>query len=78
MPERAPASIDMLQTVMRWSIDMARIVLRHGKDERIRRLAADVVREQEREIAQMQAWLAKRGSREPPGVDGSSKPAAPR
>jgi copper transport protein len=81
IPFSGDADIDFVRSMIphhRAAIDMARIVLRHGKDERIRRLAADVVREQEREIAQMQAWLAKRGSREPPGVDGSSKPAAPR
>ena len=39
------------------AIDMARVVLQHGRDERTKRWAADVIREQEREIAEMQAWL---------------------
>lgn len=43
------------------AIDMARIVLRHGKDEAIRKLANDVIREQEREIALMREWLKHRG-----------------
>jgi uncharacterized protein (DUF305 family) len=43
------------------AIDMARIVLQHGKDEQARKWAADVIREQEREIAEMQAWLRRRG-----------------
>jgi len=43
------------------AIDMARIVMRYGKDEQTRKLANDVIREQEREIAEMQAWLKKHG-----------------
>jgi uncharacterized protein (DUF305 family) len=44
------------------AIAMARIALDHAKDEQIRKWATDVIREQEREIAEMQAWLKKRGS----------------
>lgn len=43
------------------AIDMARIVLRYGKDEQMKKLANDVIREQEREIAEMKAWLKKHG-----------------
>ncbi len=43
------------------AIDMARIVLEHGKDPAIRKLATDIIAAQEREIAEMQGWLKKQG-----------------
>lgn len=45
------------------AIDMAKIVLEHGKDEQTRRLAMDIIRDQEREIEQMRAWLEARKAR---------------
>jgi uncharacterized protein (DUF305 family) len=41
------------------AIEMAKIVLRYGKDPEIRKLAEAVIREQEREIGEMEAWQAK-------------------
>ncbi len=49
------------------AIDMAKVALQNAKDEQVRKWAADVIREQEREIAEMQAWLARRGITPPPG-----------
>ena len=43
------------------AIDMARIVLEHGKDPEIRRLASGIIAAQEKEIAILQNWLNKRG-----------------
>ena len=43
------------------AIDMAKVALQNTKDEQIRQWATAVIREQEREIAEMRAWLKKKG-----------------
>lgn len=43
------------------AIDMAKVVLEHGKDPEIRKLAEGVISAQEGEIAFMQDWLKKHG-----------------
>ncbi|RWX77111.1 DUF305 domain-containing protein [Neorhizobium lilium] len=43
------------------AIDMAKIELAHGKDPELRKLAEDIVKAQEAEIADMQAWLKAHG-----------------
>jgi hypothetical protein len=47
------------------AIDMARVALRHAKDPWTRQLAESVIYEQQREIAEMQAWLTKHGVQAP-------------
>ena len=53
------------------AVDMAEIVLKYGKDPEARALAKTIIESQTKEIAQMNAWLEKRGidPAEPSKVD---------
>lgn len=42
------------------AIDMARIELKHGKDASVKAMARKIIKDQEREIAQMKSMLAKK------------------
>lgn len=44
------------------AIDMAKVVLAHGKDPKIRALAQQIITAQEKEIADMTAWQSKTGA----------------
>ncbi len=43
------------------AIEMAKIELQYGKDPEMRKLAEEIVKAQESEIAFLKAWLAKQG-----------------
>jgi uncharacterized protein (DUF305 family) len=43
------------------AIDMAKIELKYGKDPELRKLAEGIIKAQEAEIAEMNAWLKAHG-----------------
>ena len=51
--------VEMMMPHHQGAIDMAKVELKYGKDPELLKMAGDIVAAQEKEIAEMKAWIAK-------------------
>jgi uncharacterized protein (DUF305 family) len=63
IPFSGNADVDFVKGMLphhQGAVEMAKIVLEHGRDPKVRKLARDIIKAQNTEIAFMKAWLAKK------------------
>jgi uncharacterized protein (DUF305 family) len=63
VPLTGDADVDFLAGMIphhQGAVDMAEVVLKYGKDPKVKKLAQDIVAAQKKEIAMMQGWLAEK------------------
>jgi uncharacterized protein (DUF305 family) len=53
--------VSMMMPHHQGAIDMAKVELKYGKDPMLLKMAGDIVKAQEKEIAEMKSWQAKNG-----------------
>jgi uncharacterized protein (DUF305 family) len=64
LPFSGNADVDFVKRMIshdQGAVDMAKVVLAFGKDAEIKKVAEDVIKTNEAEIATMQEWLKKQG-----------------
>jgi uncharacterized protein (DUF305 family) len=64
LPFTGNADVDFIKRMIpnhQGAVDMAKVVLAFGKDAGVRKVAEDVIKTNEAEIATMQEWLKKQG-----------------
>ena len=64
LPFSGNADVDFIKRMIshhQGAVDMAKVVLAFGKDAEVKKVAEDVIKTNEAEIATMQEWLKKQG-----------------
>lgn len=60
----ANADVDFVRLMIQHhqgAIDMAKVLLERGRDEQTRKWATDIIRDQQRDMNEMKAWLQRHG-----------------
>ena len=64
LPFSGNADVDFVRRMIshdQGAVDMAKVVLAFGKEEKVKKIAEDVIRTNEADIAKMQTWLKQQG-----------------